>query len=155
VTAAQDGRRSRVVAGSVGICGGPTLGSLGGGLRGGPSPNRGSSVRVCRREREVTAGSWEKLKEAERERRRRWWSSRRRGSRWSSGRRHGGGRMRWRGREGTGTGMERGGRLDSGQCRSERIPQDCATEGAYAHFAERDADTAGGATILFFGSFCR
>jgi hypothetical protein len=40
--------------------------------------------------------------------------------------------------------------LDSGQCRSERIPQDCATEGAYAHFAERDADTAGGATILFF-----
>jgi hypothetical protein len=54
--------------------------------------------------------------------------------------------MRWRVREGMGT--ERG-RLDSGGCRNERIPQECAFEGAYAYFAERDADTARGATVFF------
>jgi hypothetical protein len=54
--------------------------------------------------------------------------------------------MRWRVREGMGT--ERG-RLDSGGCRNERIPQECAFEGGYAYFAERDADTARGATVFF------
>jgi hypothetical protein len=54
---------------------------------------------------------------------------------------------------GEGMGTERGGRLDVGGCREP--PQECAEEGAYLHFAEGDADTAGGATIAFVASFCR
>jgi hypothetical protein len=48
-----------------------------------------------------------------------------------------------------------GARRAVGRGRMQRTPQECAEEGAYLHFAEGDADTAGGATVAFVASFCR
>jgi hypothetical protein len=61
------------------------------------------------------------------------------------------GRWRW---DGGNQGGEASG-WNYGDAVMREIPQECSTADGNAHFADADANTAGGATIAVFSSFCR
>jgi hypothetical protein len=80
------------------------------------------------------------------------------------GDKRGGGGGAWQlGRRGDGTGTEvtrearrtEASGWNSGDAVMREIPQECSTADGNAHFADADANTAGGATVAVFSSFCR